>query len=607
MANSIKMWFDGARCFVRGWRRCRLFGEGVLLLLLAVMLGTCVIPVEEEPRSVDDELHSLPNYDYIGEVEKLKDTSKEEAKELARYIFETEGMPNQDKARRIYDEIEKDQKSWWNRTKRTAIGFATGEGQSLEELGGSVASDMFLYGDVRDLIKHSWYKVTKNEKGDDFIITLAACGLVTEFVDVVDWVPAVLKAFRKVGALSKKMVGFLSDGMKRVIKTRKVDGELKSLFSGIKLMTDSLGFARASQVMRHADTAADVAMLAKAAKVAPNETYLMVKYSGKKGVKNLEGLSDKQYKILREVAKKGPDALKNVKKYLNAVKSKTTNVRRISRLLKSIQSGHLTGFVHKLALASPIVRFLVIVLAVICLIIATRKFWMSVRMPKIVVLVGLCLAANNIWAYTPYGMSRQERKRILREEAVRMEARRMDPGSLALQAGPDFPEDRYEDDRNTIHYVGENWGRMPGESQADQQAKALGAMMLLGALCEQAKKEQEQQEVEARQKEMAKQENQPQPKASERQVAPTSVKKHKKSMGAGMWFVLALLGCVGAYVIYGELKHRSEPRGKQLPKLNRPNIVCPHCGCAYEYDPELIGVVVQCSSCNKKFVVQKTA
>ena len=27
MVNSIKMWFDGARRFVRGWRRCRLFGD----------------------------------------------------------------------------------------------------------------------------------------------------------------------------------------------------------------------------------------------------------------------------------------------------------------------------------------------------------------------------------------------------------------------------------------------------------------------------------------------------------------------------------------------------------------------------------------------------
>lgn len=419
MQDIVKKVFVGMWHFCHDWPRCKLMGEGALLLLLALMLGTCAISFEEDQCDADSDLQLLPNYDYICEVEKLKDTSKEEAKELARYIFETEGMPNQDKARRIYDEIEKDQKSWWNRTKRAAIGFATGEGQSLEELGGSVASDMFLYGDVRDLIKHSWYKVTKNEKGDAFILTLATFGVVTEFVDVIDWVPAVLKAFRKVGALSEKMVGLLSDGMKRCMNARKIDDELKSFFSGIKSLTDSLGFARASKVMRHADTSADVAKLASIAKVAPNETYLLVKYSGKKGVKNLEDFSGRQYKVLREAAKKGPDALKNVKRYLNAVDAKTATARLITRLLKSIQSGHLTGFVHKFVIASPVARFLVVALTMICLIIATRKIWLSLRKPRIVVLVGLCLlvaTSSGCLSYSHFKYAkRAEAARVLPE------------------------------------------------------------------------------------------------------------------------------------------------------------------------------------------------
>ena len=298
-----------------------------MCLLLAVMLGTCVISIEGESRSVGDDLHLLPNYDYLGEVVKLKETSKDEAKELARYIFETEGMPNQDAARRIYDEIAKDQRNWWKLTKRAACASVRGESESLEELGDSVASDIAFYDDVWDLINYPWYVLSKNEKNDYFIVMLAACGSVDEFVDEVDWVPAVLKAFRKIGALSEKMIGLLSDGMMMVVETRKVDSELKSLFSGVRSMTGCLGFARASQVMRHVDTAAEVATLARAAKVVPNETYLLVKYSGKKGVKNLENFSDKQYKILREIAKKGPDALKNVEKYLNAVKIRTVKVR----------------------------------------------------------------------------------------------------------------------------------------------------------------------------------------------------------------------------------------------------------------------------------------
>lgn len=34
------------------------------------------------------------------------------------------------------------------------------------------------------------------------------------------------------------------------------------------------------------------------------------------------------------------------------------------------------------------------------------------------------------------------------------------------------------------------------------------------------------------------------------------------------------------------------------------NIPCPHCGCEYQYDTDLIGTMVQCSSCGKEFVFQ---
>ena len=93
------------------------------------------------------------------------------------------------------------------------------------------------------------------------------------------------------------MVGFLTDGLNKIEATKKVDRIYVSLFSGIKSLTDSLGFARAGVLMRHADTAADVAAMAKAAKVVPNETYLLVKYSGKAGVKELRNLTDAQVMV----------------------------------------------------------------------------------------------------------------------------------------------------------------------------------------------------------------------------------------------------------------------------------------------------------------------
>ena len=241
----------------------------------------------------------------------------------------------------------------------------------------------------------------------------------------------------------------------------------------------------------------------------------------------------------------------------------------------------------------------------------------------VLVFVGMCAGSNaQFIAPTPYGMSNGERQRIENEEMVRAYARRN-------------AEDRIQMEKNirdnlleTLHAATprldepSNWGRMPGESQTDEQAEALCALMLLGALCEQAKKEQEQQEAlkhqketakkereqqeeMERQKEMVKQEGRQQPNVSGRQADTPPEHEDEESTGAGVWLVLVLLGGAGVYVIYGELKHRSGSRGKPLPRLRRPNIVCPHCGCVYEYDPELIGVTVQCGSCNQEFVAQK--
>ena len=348
---------------------------GVFYLALAGVVGICAIP---EGRDAP-ELASMPNHDYLDEVVRLKEQSLEEAKQLARYISETEGMPNREEARRIYEEIDREQRNWWNRTKRAASGFLTGEGGSIEELGGSAASDMFLYGDVRDLVKHAYFKLNGNEKGDDFIITLSVFGLATEFVDVVDWAPAVLKAFRRAGALSAKMVDLLSEGMKACLKTRKLDGGLKELFAGIRSMTDSLGFARAGRAMRHADNAADVASLAKAAKMAPDETYLLVKHAGRDGVEMIGNLSEVQVRVLCEAAKKGPDALKNFRKYGAAVKERTAAARRLARLVKSIRSGHLTGFVRRLVLAWPFLQYVFAAMALVCVLLAGFRFRAAVR------------------------------------------------------------------------------------------------------------------------------------------------------------------------------------------------------------------------------------
>jgi len=53
---------------------------------------------------------------------------------------------------------------------------------------------------------------------------LTLCG--ASAVDVADWAPAVLKAFRKIGALSRKFADFVITAAKKSVKGRKLDGTL---------------------------------------------------------------------------------------------------------------------------------------------------------------------------------------------------------------------------------------------------------------------------------------------------------------------------------------------------------------------------------------------
>lgn len=61
-----------------------------------------------------------------------------------------------------------------------------------------------------------------------------------------------------------------------------------------------------------------------------------------------------------------------------------------------------------------------------------------------------------------------------------------------------------------------------------------------------------------------------------------------------------------AYVRDGVgIKQEGKCQAKDLTTMESDNVYCPHCGCAYVYDPEMDGLVVKCESCGEEFVVRK--
>ncbi|MFA7174393.1 MAG: hypothetical protein WC340_13470 [Kiritimatiellia bacterium] len=105
-------------------------------------------------------------------------------------------------------------------------------------------------------------------------------GLLTEFVDAVDWAPAVLKAFRKVGALSRKFTDYVITAAKKSSKAKKLDSTLKVSFRNLRNLTNKMGLARTASIFKHVDDPADLASLATAAARNSDAVYFTMKSGG---------------------------------------------------------------------------------------------------------------------------------------------------------------------------------------------------------------------------------------------------------------------------------------------------------------------------------------
>ena len=288
---------------------------GILLIVLAIIVWNkhhAQYRNVEEARKIEQELNALPDYDYVSEIKSLiKEKRYGEAIILCEDVQKL-GLPCAPEVAELKTEAEKESKKFWNRFWKSGRAFITGNPDgSIEEIGASVVSDMVIYGDVRDLIKQGWFKITKQET-DPLLAALAAAGLVTEFVDVADWCPAVLKAFRKIGAVSAKMADSLVAMFKNVAKTGKINKGTKTFFKNTKKMVDSAGLIRTKNMFKYADNAGDLALLAK--KSADNSalTHVVAKHAGKQTV---EVLKESTPGFLKVVARKGRLAVRFMKVY----------------------------------------------------------------------------------------------------------------------------------------------------------------------------------------------------------------------------------------------------------------------------------------------------
>jgi hypothetical protein len=140
--------------------------------------------------------------------------------ELAR---DNDVVVNEELSKRVNDAVAEDN-STGRFAKRFATGLVTGNADDVASFSGTVAGDLFVWGDIRDVVREGKH-LAMGEETDRLILGLAGLGLAVTaatYVSVGGAVPlraglTLVKDTRKVGRLSEGLVHFAGRSAREVV------------------------------------------------------------------------------------------------------------------------------------------------------------------------------------------------------------------------------------------------------------------------------------------------------------------------------------------------------------------------------------------------------
>ncbi len=335
------------------WRTYRRFRRGAAKLAFASLLllagAVLLYSLDWGGGAMPDGLDRLPDHNYTPDILKLQSEKKlNEALELTRYVRSHPELPGQEDARLLETTLDGEVNGVLGRIYRVSRGVVMGQGESLEEMVGAVGSDFFIVGDIRDLIIQAGKALSGNDP-DPVVAGLAALGLATEIpaLKEFDVMPAVLKCFRKAGALTERFARFAMGACEEAVKLRKT-GKLTELFAQTRVLGRSLGLARTAGLYRYVNTPGDLATMAKWVEKDKDGAYLCVRLGGVDGLEALRRLPDGPASagLLAKAARKGPQGFV-------AMASK---LRYGARAVKDYRLGRVQRLIEELAASSPNLR-----------------------------------------------------------------------------------------------------------------------------------------------------------------------------------------------------------------------------------------------------------
>lgn len=209
-----------------------------------------------------------------------------EAEIIAGFALSRPDLGERQGAEEILHRSNEELDSFRGQLERFTLGAVTGEPTDMPSMLGSLSLDLFMIGDIRDIAVQGW-KEWSEGTGDGVILALSAIGLTTTLAPQLDWAPALLKALKRSGALTREFVQFLSRTARQASATGDYN-KLTRIIGDFGQAAGRLGPGPLRGVMSSVDDAHDLTRVARASEVDPRSTYVLARLFGKDGVKAID-------------------------------------------------------------------------------------------------------------------------------------------------------------------------------------------------------------------------------------------------------------------------------------------------------------------------------
>jgi hypothetical protein len=160
-----------------------------------------------------------------------------------------------------------------------ARGFVTGKPEDIASAAGMLAGDLFVFGDVRDVVREGWHGL-RGEAVDTLVLGLAGTGIA---VTAGLYVSAGLAAPARAGltvAKAARRGGYVGAELLRLLKVEKREG-LVQFVSDLGRVQSRTGLRGALDGLKIAERPQDVAKLATLAAAKGGKTRAIVKLLGR--------------------------------------------------------------------------------------------------------------------------------------------------------------------------------------------------------------------------------------------------------------------------------------------------------------------------------------